>query len=152
MGDDALAEKRVPAMPRPVDELIREDGMAGRALFVQTPDRRGGQDRVAPQHLQTADVRPVVELRRSVAVPAPVAREEGDRHTRELSREVRVGGIPEGGLDLLLPRAGQAVEVVETAAADETQASPLRRQARTPSVESRCFAIASRTSSASASA
>jgi hypothetical protein len=77
-------------MARPVHELVRDDGVARRVFFLQAADRGRGQDRVATQDLESADVRPVVDLRRREAMPAGVPRKESDRHAAEIPGEVGV--------------------------------------------------------------
>ena len=101
----AVAEEGVRAMPRPVDELVRDDRVARRELLAQAPAGRGREQRVAAEHLEAADVGPVVDLGRRDPVAPPVAREKCDRHASQGSREIRVRRGPERRLDPLLPQA-----------------------------------------------
>ena len=57
-------------LARPVQELLRNDGVAGRQLLFEASDRRGREQRVAAQELEAEDVGPVVDLRGPEHVPA----------------------------------------------------------------------------------
>ena len=66
--------------------------------------------------LHAPDVGAVVDLAGQDAVPARVARQEGDRHAADLAEEVRVARRAERGVDLHL--AGVLEQLVEARPSD----------------------------------
>ena len=86
MPHETAFEEGVGAMPRPIDELVGNHGVAGRELLAQAAAGGGREQRVAAQHLEPADVRPVVDLGRRDAMAPSVPRQEGDGDAPRASR------------------------------------------------------------------
>ena len=94
---------------------------------------------VAAEHLEAADVRAIVDLRRRQAVPAAVPREKRDGNAAESTRDVGVRRRAERRLHHLLARRLDRRQIVEPAAADQPDRPPrpvtpgrLRRDAGAP--------------------
>src|SRR5207245_2447352 len=76
MRNDPVAEERVRPVARPVQELLRNDGVARRQFLLEASDRGGREQRVAAQELEAEDVGPVIDLRGAEHVPAAVPRKK----------------------------------------------------------------------------
>src|SRR5450432_2409659 len=134
-------------MARPIDELVRHDRVARRILLFQASDRRRRQQSVTTEHLESADVRPIVDLARRVAMPPRMPREEDDGDAAEPARKIRVGGGPERSLQLLLFQVLDSRQVVDPAPPDQSHPAsflhapvPFPEAAETASA---CWAMAS---------
>src|SRR5262249_58233209 len=107
---------------------------------------------MAAEHLEAADVRPVVDLRGRKHVAAPVPREKGDGHAVEDPGDVGVRRPSERSLEPLLAGLFQLRQGIDTAASDQADPRGTGAHARTPPAVRRWRVTASRTSEARASA
>ena len=99
-----------------VDELVGDDQGRRLGLRLQAADRARSQDLLHAEAGQRPDVRPVVDLVRRELVALPVAREEGDRPTTDVTDRDRGGRVAVRGGHLDRGRVVQ--ELVEAAATD----------------------------------
>jgi hypothetical protein len=77
MGGDPFPEERAAATGS-IEELVGEYDIARPDLLFERPDRVCGDDTFDAEHLETVDVRPIVDLHREKAVTAAVAAKESD--------------------------------------------------------------------------
>src|SRR3954453_12878075 len=97
---DAVAEERVRAVPRAVDELVREDDVGRRVLLFHRSDRARGEDRVNAEELEAEEVGAIVQFGGREAVAASVAREKGDADAVDFADDVGIRWLAERRLDL----------------------------------------------------
>src|SRR6202040_2884186 len=62
VADDAIAEKRIRAMPRSIDELMRKEDVGRVIVLFHRSDGARGENRVHAERLEAVDVRPEIEV------------------------------------------------------------------------------------------
>src|SRR5262249_40617627 len=117
--DQAFAEKRRNAPARAVEELLGDDDVCRRVLFLQSADRRSGYDSLDAQQFQGVDVGAKRQFGRRDAMPAPMPRQKGDTRAFERPDDEVVRRHAEWSLNSDLMRVGQSLHPIQTTAADD---------------------------------
>ncbi len=121
--DNAAAEKRVRGgLLGAVDELVDQHDVARPVFLLERANGADADDPVDAELFHRPDVGAVVQLGREEAMTAAVAREKDDIAPRETAGEEVVGGRAEGRPDLHPFLLGEALDVIEAAAADDADA------------------------------
>src|SRR5437762_2038850 len=119
MGGNALSEKSVAgAQTCPVKKLRRQEDIARRVFFLQSPDRRNANNPANVEGTERINVRPMIQFMRQNPVAASMSRQKINAATKHCAADDRVGGRAEGRVDLVFGQVGKAFQVIETAAAD----------------------------------
>ncbi len=119
MRDAAGAEEGVLARDGAVDELVDQHEIARRHLIAK---RSAGGDADHVRHaqpLQRVDVGAVGDRGGAVTMPAPVARQEGQRGAIERTGQHLVRCRAPGAVHSLPPRILQPIDLVEAGPADD---------------------------------
>ena len=120
MRHEPFAEERRDAPARAVEKLVGNHEIERPVLLLQRSHGAQRENALDAERLHPEDVRAKVQLRWRDAMPARMARQEGDLAARESAQHVIVGGLPErrlnGGLLLRLKSRHR----VQTAAADDS--------------------------------
>ena len=124
MRHHAGSEKTLRPRKRPVDELVHDDEHAGMQMLAQRAHGADGNDIGHAQPLQRVDVGAEVDLRGRNPVAAPVPWQKYHRLAVELAAQQFVRRPAERRRYLLPALAGEAVDVVDTAAADNAEHLP----------------------------
>ena len=119
MGDAAGAEKALRPGKGAVDELVDDDEIAGRQILAQAADSGERHDVGDAAALQRVDIGAEIDLGRRQHVAAAVARHEHDRVAVERAKAEFVRGRTERAVDPPPGDIGEAVDLVEPAAADD---------------------------------
>src|SRR5262249_10223745 len=135
-----------------VDELVRNDRVPRSDLLFEAPDGGGRQEGVAAQHLEAADVRAVVDFRRSETMAAAMARAEDHRRAREAPDEIGVGGFAERRIEFLFAEVFDARQIVDAASADQPDPARAHEEGPSDPAACRCRSMAARISRARTSA
>src|ERR1700730_17719273 len=123
MRDNATAKKRGDPMTGAIVKLVGNQKIQRLQIFLQGADRAHGDDSLDAQLFHRMNVGAVIDLRRKEAVPARVAREEGDTLSLERTHHKGVGWIPKGRSDAHLAWLLEPRHVVKTAASDDANAN-----------------------------
>src|SRR5271154_2796538 len=116
MRDDSVFEKgRWPSRGR-IDELIDDDEVAGSDLLSHRSDGAHAEKVCRPEHLESADVRSIVDDVRRKVVLSPMPREKQDGRVAQPTAKDGVARRSEGSLDGRFHDVGQPVDLVQTAA------------------------------------
>src|SRR5262245_15039949 len=118
--DHSLAEESRDAPARSVEELIGDDDVHRRVPLLQRTHRRGRNYTFDSQQFHRIDVGAKRQLGRHEPMAAPVPRQEGDASALERTQNEVVRGFAERGLDADLPHVGQAVHLIQTTAANDS--------------------------------
>src|SRR5439155_15867640 len=119
--DDAAAEERAAAPSRAVDELVGDDDVSRRDLLAQASDGAHRDYPFRTELLHPVEVGAERKLRGEQSMPAPVARQEDEPRAAEAADHELVGGIAEGRLEPHPLDGREAGQLVEPAAADDTE-------------------------------
>src|SRR4030095_1852920 len=104
----------------PVKKLRRQEDIAWRVFFLQTAHRRNANNPADVEGTERVDVRPVIQFMRQNPVPASVSRQKINAATRDCSADDRIGRDAEGRIDFVFGQIRKAFQVIETAAADNS--------------------------------
>jgi hypothetical protein len=122
VADDAVAEERIGAMARAVDELMGEDDVGRRVLHFQRADRGRRQDGVYAEELEAVDVGAVVDLAGRVAMAASVTGQKGHAGAVDLADHIRIGRCAERRLHRPFVDDGQPFHGVDARASNDADA------------------------------
>src|SRR6185369_12445044 len=103
-----------------VDELVRDDDMAGCYGILKAAHRRDGYDPLHAQLLHAEDVGAVVNLGGEESVPASVTGKKHHPHPVQHTADILVRRIAEGGFHPHTLYPLQPFHLVEAAATDNT--------------------------------
>src|SRR5271155_3955577 len=123
MSDAARPEKALVAGKGAVDELVDDDKIARGEILAQAADRGQGNDVGHAAALQSVDIGAKVDRRGRQDMAAPMPRHKHDRLSDQRPEAELVGGRPERAVDPSPGEVGEAVDLVETAAADNADDS-----------------------------
>src|SRR5688572_2016952 len=112
VGDDALAEERGHAAPRPVEELVGHHQIERPDLLLRAAHRRDGDHPFGAQRLQPPDVRAEIELARAQTVAPTVARQEDHRTPIEPAGAELVRRIAERRTDAAPAHLRESLQLV----------------------------------------
>jgi hypothetical protein len=119
----AAAKKGVLRTPLGfIDELIGQDDFTGLEFCLQRTDGADADDPTDTEFLERINVGAMIQFSGQEFVPAGVARQENDFAAAQDSSQQLIGRIAKGRLDLQPFLIGEAFDVVEAAAADNTDA------------------------------
>ena len=126
VGDDAAAEEGVlVATAGAVEELVGEEDVFGGVFLLEAADGGDGDDPADVEVAHGPEVGAVVEFGGENAVAAGVAGEEDEAAAVELADDEGVGRGAEWGVDEDFLTVGEAVDVIEAAAADDADGGRL---------------------------
>jgi len=122
--DHATLEERLLAQVGAIDELVDDDEVARGDPFPQRAHRRHRQQAVNAELPQGMDVRPRIDLARAESVIAAMPGQEDHLHPIDETGDERPRRRAERGVHHLLGAPFEALEIVETAAAEDAQRGP----------------------------
>src|SRR5690606_12441445 len=117
--DDVLVEERRRAALGAVEELVRDDEVERRELFLERPDGAEREQPLDAELLEAVDVRAERQVRRDDAVAAAVARQEGDLASAYLAEDVGVRRRSPRRFDGHLAPVLERFHVVQAPASDD---------------------------------
>src|SRR2546428_10090764 len=121
MAGNALAEKSVArALTCPIKKLRRQQDVARSVFFLQTADRRHANDPADVEGTKRINIRPMIQFMRQNPVSASVSRQKVNAAAEHCSADDRIGGRAERRLDFVFGQVGKAVQMIEAAAADNS--------------------------------
>ena len=118
---DAVAEERVPARDRPVDVLQRKHQVPGGDFLDHRAHRRHADHPRHSELPERVDVGPIGDLARKQAMAGAMPREERDFLVAQPPGDDGVARSAKRRLDLFPVQCGQAGQVIESRAADDSQ-------------------------------
>src|SRR5215213_11778793 len=107
------------ACTRAVKELIRNDHIERRVLFLQRADSRGRQNTLDAEQLHPIDVRTERQVGRRIPVPAPMPRQKRDLHAFERPQDESIRWVAVWRLYFYFLNIFQLRHLVEAAAAND---------------------------------
>src|SRR5215467_15758477 len=118
MRDQTFAEEALLSRKGAIDELVDDDKIAGSQVLAEAADRRKRDDVSDAAAFQRVDIGAEVDFRRRQYMAAAVARNKHDRIAVQRPEAELVRSGAERALDAPPFDIGEAVDIVEAAAAD----------------------------------
>src|SRR5262249_5065432 len=119
VSNKAIAEERIDAVPRAVEELIRNHELQRRVLFLQRPDGRQRNDALHSELLKAVDIRPEIQFAGKQAVSSAMPCEERYFAPVKISKNIRIRGLTKWRLLAEFLRIRQPRDGIQTAAAND---------------------------------